>query len=375
MLTSRRPILLVGGGVCWSNATEEVLRIAEMIGAPVVTTFPGKNCVPSNHPLVMGPAGMHGRLEADAAILNSDFVLAVGTRFSDRTVGNFQEFQRGRKIVHVDIDKSEVGKNVKPTVGIIGDAKAVLRMMIQLIPSALSRGSDAFIEWLRGIRRAYEEYRERSEFPGFAPWRVLKELRRVLPPDAIVTTGVGSHQMWCELHWDVYVPGTFITSAGLGTMGFGLPAALGAKVARPDLPVLNIDGDGSFQMTMPNLALIREYNIPVITVIFNNSALMLVRHWQVYIYQRKIIAVDFNFNPDFTKIAEAYGIDGVRPGDYGELARSVERAVRNDEALIVDITIDRERDFVLPWVPSGKWLTEVVMPEGFRISLTYGDGG
>lgn len=376
MLASKRPVILSGGGVCWSNAGEEVVRLAEMLGAPVVTTFPGKNCVPSNHPLVMGPAGMHGRLEADAAIINSDFILAVGTRFSDRTVGNFQEFQRGRKIVHIDIDKSEVGKNVKPTVGIIGDAKSVLRMMIQMIPSAVSRG-DGFIEWLRGIRRAYEEYRERSAgaFPGLAPWKVLKVLRSVVPPEAIVTTGVGSHQMWCELHWDVYVPGTFITSAGLGTMGFGLPAALGAKVARPDVPVIDIDGDGSFQMTMPNLSLIREYNLPVIIIIFNNASLMLVRQWQVYLYQRRIIAVDFNHNPDFTKIAEAYGIEGVRPSSYEELASRVARAVRNNEALIVDVGIDRELDHVLPWVPSGKWLAEVILPQGFKVDLNYGDGG
>lgn len=177
--------------------------------------------------------------------------------------------------------------------------------------------------------------------------------------------------MWSELHWDVYVPGTFITSAGLGTMGFGIPAALGAKIARPDVPVLDIDGDGSFQMTMQNLALIREYNIPIIVTIFDNSTLMLVRHWQVMLYNRRIIAVDFNVNPDFMKIAEAYGIEGVRPGDYEELRSAVTRAVRDNEALIVDVTIDREKDFVLPFVPSGKWLEEVIFPEGFKVDLRY----
>ena len=375
LLNAERPIMLVGGGVCWSGATNEVLTLAELIGMPIVTTLPGKNCVPGNHPLVMGPAGMHGRLEADAALINADVILAVGTRFSDRTVGNFNELRRGRKIIHIDIDRSEIGKNVKPEVGIVGDAKAVLSMMIGMVSKALERRHDDFIRWLRSIKESYEEYRSKVPFEGFAPWRVLKVLREVMPPHAITTTGVGSHQMWSELHWDVYVPGTFITSAGLGTMGFGIPAALGAKIARPDVPVLDIDGDGSFQMTMQNLALVREYNLPIIIAIFDNSTLMLVRHWQVMLYSRRIIAVDFNVNPDFMKIAEAYGIEGVRPSNYDELRASVARAVRNNEPLIIDITIDREGDFVLPFVPSGKWLEEVIMPEGFHVNLRYmGDG-
>ncbi|WP_193387209.1 biosynthetic-type acetolactate synthase large subunit [Vulcanisaeta moutnovskia] len=371
LLNAERPVMLVGGGVCWSGATNEVLILAELLGMPIVTTLLGKNCVPSNHPLVMGTPGMHGRLEADAALINADVVLAVGTRFSDRTVGNFNEFRRGRRIIHIDIDPSEIGKNVKPEVGIVGDAKTVLSAMINLVPKALEQSHEAFIRWLRSIKESYEEYRNKVPFSGFAPWRVLKVLREVMPPHAITTTGVGSHQMWCELHWDVYVPGTFITSAGLGTMGFGIPAALGAKIAKPDVPVLDIDGDGSFQMTMQNLALIREYNLPIIITIFDNSTLMLVRHWQAMLYSKRIIAVDFNVNPDFMKIAEAYGIDGVRPSNYDELRMSVSRAVRNNEPLIVDVTIDRERDFVLPFVPSGKWLEEVIMPEGFHVDLRY----
>ncbi len=190
LLTAERPVMLVGGGVCWSGATDEVLTLAELIGMPIVTTLPGKNCVPSNHPLVMGPSGMHGRLEADAAIINADVILAVGTRFSDRTVGNFNEFRRGRKIIHIDIDRSEIGKNVKPEVGIVGDAKAVLSTMIKLVPKALERRHEAFIKWLRGgIKESYEEYRRRVDVNGFAPWRVLKVLREVMPPHSITTTG------------------------------------------------------------------------------------------------------------------------------------------------------------------------------------------
>ncbi|MGC9227015.1 biosynthetic-type acetolactate synthase large subunit [Caldivirga sp.] len=373
LMDAERPVMLVGGGVCWSNATEEVLAIAETLWMPIVTTLPGKNCVPNNHPLFMGPAGMHGRVEADAALINSDLVLAIGTRFSDRTVGDFKEFQRGRRIIHIDIDKSEIGKNVKPSVGIIGDAKVALRMMLELIPKAAVK-NEAFVNWLRSIKESYEKFREQDNMPGFAPWKVLKVIREVTPPHAITATSVGSHQMWSELHWDVYVPGTFITSAGLGTMGFGLPAALGAKVAKPNVPVIDIDGDGSFQMTMQNLALVREYNLPIIVVIFDNSTLMLVRHWQMLLYSRRIIGVDFQANPDFIKIAEAYGIDGVRPSNYDELRSSVARAIRSNEPLVVDVTIDRERDLVLPWVQPGKWLTEVTLPDGFKVDLRYGGG-
>lgn len=375
LLKAERPVILAGGGVCWSGATQEVLALAETLGIPIVTTFPGKNCVPTNHPLVMGPAGMHGRVEGDAALINADVVFAVGTRFSDRTIGNFAEFQKGRKIIHVDIDKSEIGKNVKPSLAVVGDIKAVIRMMLQIIPDALiaKKNQEPYIKWLKQIKRVFDEYRERvaAEFPGFAPWKVLKVIREAVPPQTITTTGVGSHQMWCELHWDVYVPGTFITSAGLGTMGFGLPAALGAKTAQRNTPVVNIDGDGSFQMNMPNLALINEYDLPIINVVFNNSALMLVRHWQVMQYNNRIIATEFNANPDFTKIAEAYGIDSIRPSSYEELSKSVSRAVRNNGSLLIDVTIDKQKDFVLPFVPSGKWLKEVILPEGFRADLDY----
>jgi acetolactate synthase-1/2/3 large subunit len=375
LLKAERPVILAGGGVCWSGATGELLALAETLGIPIVTTFPGKNCVPTNHPLVMGPAGMHGRVESDAALINSDVVFAVGTRFSDRTIGNFSEFQKGRSIIHVDIDKSEIGKNVKPSLAVVGDVKAVIRMMLQIIPDALimKKNQERYLNWLKQIKRAFEEYREKAaaEFPGFAPWKVLKVIREAVPPQTITTTGVGSHQMWCELHWDVYVPGTFITSAGLGTMGFGLPAALGAKAALRDRPVVNIDGDGSFQMSMANLALIKEYGLPVVNVVFNNSALMLVRHWQVMQYNNRIIATEFSANPDFTKIAEAYGIEAVRPTSYEELGRSVSRVIRNDEPLLVDVTIDRQRDFVLPFAPSGKWLKEVLLPEGFKADLDY----
>lgn len=379
LVNAERPVLLVGGGLCWSGAWDEATAIAETLWAPIVSTFPGKNCVPNDHPLYMGPAGMHGRLEADAALANADVVLAVGTRFSDRTVGRFKEMN-AKAVIHIDIDPSEINKNVRATIGVVADAKKALRKMLELLPSIameeLERGRGArgsFIEWLRDIRRRFEEHmaRKADEMRPFAPWKVLKTLRRAVPPSTIVTTGVGSHQMWCELHWDVYIPGTFITSAGLGTMGFGLPAAIGAKIAAGNRPVMLIDGDGSFQMTMNNLSLIRDYGLPIIGVILDNRALMLVKQWQIYMYSRRIIATEFTNNPDFIKIAEAYGIEGYRPSTYEEIENIVRRAVRNDEPVIIDVTLDREKDIVLPWVKPGEWLTNAIPPEGLEVDLIW----
>jgi len=370
LLNSERPVILVGGGVYWSGAWNEVIEIAEFLNAPIVSTFPGKNSFPNDHSLYFGPAGMHGRVEADAALANADVVLALGTRFSDRTVGRFREMNE-KTVIHIDVDPSEINKNVKAKVGIAADVKKALQLMIKFLPRTAKK-NEKFLEWLRSIKRSYEELIEkRSEEFKFAPWKVLKILRNALPADCITTTGVGAHQMWCELHWEVQIPGTFITSAGLGTMGFGLPAALGAKIAAKDKPVLLIDGDGSFQMTMNNLSLVRDYNLPIIMVIFDNRALMIVKQWQIYMYSRRIIETEFSHIPDFLKIANAYEIEGYRPDSYEDIERLVKWSLRNNEPILLDITLDREKDIVLPWVKPGSWLTEVIMPEGMNTSIIW----
>ncbi|RFA98538.1 biosynthetic-type acetolactate synthase large subunit [Pyrobaculum aerophilum] len=379
LIEAKRPVILVGGGVLWSGATPEVLEVSRLLNAPIVSTLPGKTAVPHDYPLYMGPAGMHGRVEADAALANADVILAVGTRFSDRTWGRFKELienvTSGKlKLIHIDIDKSEIGKNVKPTVGIVGDAKIALRKLIDYIQPGVIQ-NNKYISWLLNIRKMYDEAMSKiaNSTPGFHPWKALKVIRNAAPRNTVTVTGVGSHQMWAEIAWDVYEPGSFITSAGLGTMGFCVPAALGAKLADRSRPVLCIDGDGSFQMTMNNLALVRDYNLPIVVTIFDNRALQLVKQWQVYLYKRRIIATEFSPRPDFLKIAEAYDIEGVRPESYEELERVVSRALKNDEPLIVDLTIDSEYDIVLPWVKPGDWLTSVIMPEGMHVQLTYED--
>ncbi len=367
---AERPVILVGGGVYWSSATEEVLKLAEYMLAPVVTTLPGKNSVPADHPLVMGPAGMHGRAEADAALANADVVLAVGTRFSDRTVGRFDEM-REKKVIHIDIDASELGKNLPAAVAIQGDAKKAISMILETLPKVERK--EGFLSWLKSIRKEFERTLNKleEEYKGLTPWKVLKTVRRAVPRNTITVTGVGGHQMWSEIHWDVLAPGTFLTSAGLGTMGFGIPAALGAKIAARDRQVVCIDGDGSFQMTPSNLSLVRDYNLPFIEIVFDNRALMLVKQWQMYLYERRIIATEFTENPDFAKLAEAYGIEFMRPESYEELENGVEWATRNNEPLLVDITLDNEKDIVLPWVQPGKWLTEAMLPPGMEVSLEW----
>lgn len=377
LASAERPVLLVGNGVYWSRAWEQARRIAEELLAPIVTTLPGKNAVSEEHPLVMGPSGMHGRAEADAALANADVVLAVGTRFSDRTVGRFSpEFSR-KTIIHVDADASELGKNVRPTVAIRSDARRALEAIaarLEAAPPSALQARRRFLEWLSRVRDAYERAMEEWEkrIRGMTPWRVMKELRRTLPRNTITVTGVGSHQMWAEQHWRVLEPGTWVTSAGLGTMGFCLPAAIGAKFAAPQRPVLCLDGDGSFQMTMNNLAVAVDYEAPVATVVFDNRALMLVKQWQIYMYGRRIVATHMTRRPDFVKIAEAYDVEAFVAEDLNQLVRRVDRALRTNESIVAVVEVDNETDIVLPWVKPGDWLEDAILPPGMEgVSLRY----
>lgn len=365
--SANRITILVGGGVHFSEATNEVLRLAELLGAPIVTTMPGKTCIPQDHPLAIGVVGMHGRLEADMAIINSDLVICIGTRMSDRAIGPPNEFQKNRKIIHIDIDASELGKNVIPTAKLNGDAKQVLTKLIEKLSTyQLPKNDPDWVEKLHELRRAYEEYLiSQSDETRVNSWRLIKLIRDEIPRSAIVTTGVGQHQMWAQLFFKVLEPGTFITSAGLGTMGFGLPAAFGAKVAAPDRIVVNIDGDGSFQMTCQTLSNIAEYRYPVITVIFDNRALGMVRQWQDLFYMKRFKDVDLTEITDFVKLSEAFGVEGVLAQSYDEVRKALRRAVRNDEAIVIDVPIDKNEK-VFPMVPPGKWLAEYISPPGFE---------
>ncbi|MEM4417327.1 MAG: thiamine pyrophosphate-dependent enzyme, partial [Nitrososphaerota archaeon] len=365
---SEKPVILCGGGVIYSGASAEVLELAEHIACPIVTTTMGKSSVPENHPLVFGVVGMHGRVEADLAVTESDLIICVGSRLSDRAVGPAKEFERNRKIIHIDIDPSEFGKNARPTIALPGDARRVLRELVDYLKHIASKRPESpLVQRLREIGAAYEEYMlTMDDGKTLHSWKVVDLLSRELPPETIVTTGVGQHQMWAQLFWKSRMTGTWITSGGLGTMGFGLPAALGAKAAAPDRPVVDLDGDGSFIMTCQTLACVVDYNLPVITVIFDNRALGMVRQWQDMFYNKRYKDVDYTDRTDLVKLSESFGVEAIRAESYDELLKAVNRALRNNQALTVDVPVDRG-ELVFPMVPPGRWLTDVKLPPGFEI--------
>ena len=362
LLSVDRPIILAGGGAIISSAFAELQAIAEMLMIPVVTTFKGKGAFPENHPLSLGPIGMHGHAEANKLMTEADCVLAIGTRFSDRSVGTFEEFEKNLKIIHMDVDPAEIDKNQTSQIAVVGDVRASLRIMVKmLMQKALKQ--DENNEWLKHVKEVKEYWRENLKLhPGeMSAARILRKLREVLPKESIVTTEVGQHQMWASLFYDVIQPGTFFSSTGLGTMGWGFPAAIGAKAARPDVPVVDIAGDGSFNMTENSLATSVLENLPVIVFLVNNYTLGMVAQWQRTFYDRRMIGVDQKHCPDYVKLAESYGAQGIRAQSLDELEHAIKAGLKSDVATVIDIPIDPEED-VLPFVAPGTSLKEMILP-------------
>ena len=362
LLSADKPIILAGGGVIISSAFAELQAIAEMLMIPVVTTFKGKGAFPENHALSLGPIGMHGHAEANKLMTEADCVLATGTRFSDRSVGTFEEFEKRLKIIHMDVDPAEIGKNQTTQVAVVGDIKASLRIMIKLLQQKAIKKSDDN-KWLKHVNETKDYWRENLKIhPGeMSAAKILRKLREVLPHEAICTTEVGQHQMWASLFFDVIQPGTFFSSTGLGTMGWGFPASIGAKVARPDVPVVDIAGDGSFNMTENSLATCVTEDIPVIVFLINNYSLGMVAQWQRTFYDRRMIGVDQKDCPDYIKIAEAYGAQGIRAQSLDELEKAIKVGLKSDVATVIDIPIDPEED-VLPFVAPGTPLKDMILP-------------
>jgi acetolactate synthase-1/2/3 large subunit len=362
LLSAERPIILAGGGVIISSAFAELQSIAELLMIPVVTTFKGKGSFPENHPLSLGPIGMHGHAEANKMMTEADCVLACGSRFSDRSVGTFEEFERNLKIIHMDVDPAEIGKNQTTNVAVVGDVKTSLRIMVKmLIQKAIKRNGEN--AWAKRVKETKDYYRENLKIHPhpLAASKVLKKLREVLPAQSIVTTEVGQHQMWASLFFDVIHPGTFFSSTGLGTMGWGFPAAIGAKAAKPDVPVLDIAGEGSFNMTENSLAVSVLEDLPVIVFLLNNFTLGMVAQWQRTFYDRRMIGVDLKNCPDYVKVAEAYGAQGIRATTLDEIGKAVQTAIKSNVATVIDIPIDPQED-VLPFVAPGTSLKDMILP-------------
>lgn len=358
LLKAERPVILAGGGVILSDSSPELLALAELLMAPVVTTLMGKGCIPENHPLAIGCIGMHGSRVANRIILEADVLFAVGTRFGDRSTGTLDTFCPEAKVIHIDIDAAEIGKNVDADLPIVADAKKGLKAIYKVLTD---RASKKRTPWLNRIKEMEEQCEDAAEQDSeeLKPPLLLKELRKIIPEDSIVTTEVGQNQMWASLYFKAYKPRTFISSGGLGTMGFGFPAAIGARAARPDKFVVDIAGDGSFIMTEQDLATSVMEDLPVTVIVLNNSTLGMVAQWQRLFFGKRYISVNLGEIPDFVKLAEAYGAKGVRVGSVSEFRRAVKQAVKDDVTTVIDVPISPEEN-VFPMVPAGKSLKEMI---------------
>ena len=359
ILEAERPVILAGGGVIISGASEELRQLAELIPAPVVTTLMGKGSFPETHPLSLGVLGMHGRREANHAVTESDLLIAVGTRFSDRSTGMVSCFAPEAKVIHIDIDPAEIGKNVRAHIPVVGDAKRVLRQLLGVLGEM--RRLERSRSWIEKVTLWKKEFAPELEYDDvpLKPHRVIKEIMEFLGEDDIVTTEVGQCQMWAHCYMQRSKPRTFISSGGLGTMGFGFPAAIGAKVAKPEVRVVDIAGDGSFLMNIQELATAVENGIDVMVAVFDNRYLGMVRQWQELFYDRRYSAVDLGSSPDFVKVAEAFGAFGIRVERPGEIGDALKQAAEAGKPAVVDFVIERECN-IFPMVPPGKCLKEVI---------------
>ena len=365
---AQRPVILAGHGVLISRAWDEMRELAEKAQIPVITTLLGIGSLPTDHVLHMGMPGMHGMAYASLAIDRSDLVIALGARFDDRVTGRLSDFAPGAKIIHFDVDPSEFNKNVVADVPVLGDLKAGLRTLIQQV------NSNVHLDWIRECDRL------RAEHPSLfirksdvlLPQQVLKELSDETNGESIIVTGVGQHQMWAAQHYGYKEPNSLITSGGSGAMGFEVPAALGAKVGRPDKTVWSIAGDGGFQMTLCDLATAVENNIDVKYAILNNGSLGMVRQWQDFFYDKDFFSTIYSKNPDFVKLAEAYGIRGIRVTKQEEVSGAIQEAMETPGPVVVDFVV-KEDEFVFPMIPAGESVHEMLEEpeaEGVAIETT-----
>ena len=346
---AKRPLIIAGHGVLLSKATEELYKLATTCQVPVVNTLLGLGSFPGEHQLSLGMLGMHGTVYANYAVNEADVVLALGIRFDDRIAGVPKEFCKDATIIHVDIDPAEIGKNKLIDIPIVGDLKHVLNEMNhELTPQTHE-------SWLERIREWREEYPIRvrpHEGNSLLPQKVIQEIDNIVKGNAIVVTDVGQHQMWTSQFITFSKPNTIITSGGAGTMGFGLPAAIGAQVAQPDKKVVLITGDGGLQMNSQELLLLKAYNIPVKVVIINNGFLGMVRQWQELFNQRRYSFVDLEVNPDFETLAKAYGVQGVTLSTIEELRSQLRDLILSDEPVVINCVVEREEN-VFPMIPAG----------------------
>ncbi len=351
---SKKPIILAGHGVIISQAFEELKELAEKADIPVITTLLGISCFPGTHPLYQGMPGMHGMYWNNIAISQADLIMGIGMRFDDRVTGRLKDFAPNAKIIHIDIDPAEIGKNVRPHAALNGDVKHVLR---QLNHEVSEKQHPDWLGDLAGLKEQHPSISMRDT-EKLLPQYVIKKIYDATQGDCYIVTGVGQHQMWAAQYFWYDRPNTFVTSGGLGTMGFEIPAAMGAQLAAPNDVVWSICGDGGFQMTSQELATISENNIPVKFAIINNNYLGMVRQWQDLFYKGNKVAVRM-LNPDFVKLAEAYGILGIRVTKKVDVEAAIEEAMRHPGPVVVEFVVEEDEN-CYPMVPPGAALQETI---------------
>jgi acetolactate synthase-1/2/3 large subunit len=362
--SSKRPVLYTGGGIIASNASEELIGFAEALSIPVTNTLMGLGGFPGDHPLFLGMLGMHGTYAANMAITESDVVIAIGARFDDRATGKVDEFAPNAKIIHVDIDPTSISKSIKVDIPIVGDSKNVLRKMLEVVKEE-ERGFEDYRAsigvWLKRIRAWQKRYPLTYSRTGLLkPQYVIERIYELTKGNAIIATEVGQNQMWTAQFYKFIKPRTILTSGGLGTMGYGFPASIGAQAAFPEKLVIDIAGDGSIQMNIQELATAVQFNLPVKVVILNNRFLGMVRQWQELFYERRYNWTPMDHAPDFLKLAEAYGAVGYRIETEKEVDVVLKEAFANKRPTFIDARVDPE-ECVYPMVPAGAPLKEMLL--------------
>ena len=362
ILESRRAVLYVGGGVISAGASPEIREIAELTHIPVTTTLMGMGAFPSRHPLSLGMLGMHGSYATNLAICNCDLLVAIGARFDDRVTGRLNGFAPSAKKIHFDVDPSEVNKNVHADLALVGDAREALRALIDVLKRRQAAPTPDRQQWLQRIESwrtehplTYDKYANTVK-----PQYVIESIAQHAHENAIVAVDVGQHQMWAAQFYNFSRPRTWLSSSGLGSMGYGFPAAMGAQMAFPDRQVIAIVGDGGFQMTLNDLATVVQYRVPVKIAIINNRALGMVRQWQEIFFEKRYCDIDLDFAPDFVKLAEAYGIRGTRVEHRTDVVDAVEDFLSDREPRLLDVWVDPAEN-VYPIVPPGASLAEMVV--------------
>jgi len=351
---SEKPFIYAGGGVIISGAKKELVTFAETINAPVTTTLMGLGGFPASHPLWVGMPGMHGTYTANMGFTECDLVIAVGARFDDRVTGKIEGFAPNAKIVHIDMDPAAIAKNVEVDIPVVGDAGRILQQLLEVIEPRERNGWNDYIDHLKKTHPVRYSNKEGVIKPQY----VIEQIYDVTKGDAVITTEVGQNQMWAALYYRFDEPRHFISSGGLGTMGYGFPAAIGAQCANPDSLVFDIAGDGSFQMNIQELATAVQHNVPVKVAILNNKYLGMVRQWQELFFNKRYSGTCIECQPDFVRIAEAYGAHGIRVEKHEDVRKSIEEAIAVKGPVVLDFVIDREEN-VWPMVAPGAPINEI----------------